>query len=159
MEPARGFVALISAVIISSILLGVAATLDQGVFFTRFDALNFEYKRISESLADSCIEAGTAKLANNYDYLVEQDPDYDASAGGVPISLGTLYGHATTCLLRAPTTTPPEINQARAYAVEGIGVFTGAVTEKRATVTVTNPHYRTGTSDPLVVPSAWHEIP
>lgn len=159
MEPARGFIALISAVVISAILMGVAATLDQGVFFTRFDGLNFEYHRIAERLADSCIEAGLLKLADNYDYLVENDSAYDGARSDVPLALGTLYGEPVGCLLTAPTTTPPTSLHTRNYLVVGEASFNGAFVTKEATVTVTDPHYATGSSDPYIGSSRWLEIP
>ena len=50
----RGFVALISVIIISAILLMLVFTLGVSSFFTRFSALDSEYKRESVALAEAC---------------------------------------------------------------------------------------------------------
>lgn len=156
MEPARGFIALIAVVFMSTMLLGVAATLSQNVFFTRFDGLNAEYARIATTLAQGCLHAGELAVADNFDYLVQNDVRFDAEKGGVPIALGTLYDKEVECELTAPTTTPATITHVRTFTVAAKSNFNGAFASLSEEVAVTDPTYPTGTTDPLVVPGAMH---
>ena len=156
MKPARGFIALIAVVFISSILLGVAGTLSQGVFFNRFDGLNAEYARIARSLAESCLHVGELAIRDDFSYVVDHDPRYDAMRAGVPIDLGTLYEKRVDCVLSAPTTTPETSNHVRTFTVSATSNFNGAFSELSEEVRVTDPTYPTGTTNPLVVPGAIH---
>lgn len=63
-----GYVALISAIIISFVLTGLAFTASRSGFFARFDSLNAEYKRVSKGLAESCVNYALLELAQNPDY-------------------------------------------------------------------------------------------
>jgi hypothetical protein len=59
----RGFIALISVIIIAAILLVLIFTLEISTFFQRFDALDAENKRVSLGLAEACVSAATLKFA------------------------------------------------------------------------------------------------
>lgn len=63
-----GFIALFSVIIISFVLVLVAITLSFTGFFTRFDILDSENKKRSESLADACIEQARLEIAQNSTY-------------------------------------------------------------------------------------------
>jgi hypothetical protein len=78
-----GFVALISVIIISAILLVLVFTLEAASLFARFDSLDSENKRISLELAEACVQSAMLKEAQN--------PTY---AGGDCISLGGVCGGA-----------------------------------------------------------------
>ena len=77
----KGFVALMSVILISAILLVLVFVLETWSFFQRIDALDSENKRISLELAESCIDAAILKAAQN--------PSY---GGGECISLGGVCG-------------------------------------------------------------------
>lgn len=63
----EGFVALMSVVIISAILLVLVFTLGASSFFNRFDALDAENKRVSLGLAEACVNVGMLRIAQaNY---------------------------------------------------------------------------------------------
>lgn len=68
----QGYIALISSVIISLVLTGLAYMVARSGFFARFDSLNAEYKRISKGMAESCANEALLALA--------QDPDIDSVA-------------------------------------------------------------------------------
>ncbi len=103
MKPRRGFIALISAIVISTILLGLAITAGSSTFSTRFDALNGEYKRVSLGLAESCIHAALLNIGQNFSYVVAPGtPGYSASRHGVVIPIGTAYGTTTDCVILSP---------------------------------------------------------
>ncbi len=69
----RGFIALISAIIISAVLLTLSASVSVGSFSSRFSALNAEYKQVSLSLAESCVNMALLKIGQNYSYTTTGD--------------------------------------------------------------------------------------
>lgn len=64
----KGFIALMSAVIMSSAMLALAAAVAGIAFWSRFDALDYENKAISAALAESCAQTALLELAKNYGY-------------------------------------------------------------------------------------------
>lgn len=64
-----GFVALMSVIIISAILLALVFTLGVSSFFNRFDALDVENKRASLGLAEACVSAAMLRVAQNGSYV------------------------------------------------------------------------------------------
>ncbi|MDB5189481.1 MAG: putative hemagglutinin/hemolysin-related protein [Parcubacteria group bacterium] len=156
----RGFIALISSIVISTILLSLAASLGQGTFFSRFDALNGEYKTISRGFAEACTNVALLRIADQYSYAVQDDSDYDTERSGVVVPLGATYGTGSDCLIAAPTTTPAEVNQTRTYTISTQGMFKGAYTNLVTRMRVANPN-ATPTlpgSDPVTLLST-EEIP
>ncbi|MBI4053908.1 MAG: hypothetical protein HY397_01100 [Candidatus Doudnabacteria bacterium] len=73
-----GYVALISAIIVSAVLLIIVFSISFSVYFARFNILDSEYKKISTGLAEACVEAAMLELA--------QDPSY---AGGENKDVGS----------------------------------------------------------------------
>jgi hypothetical protein len=65
-----GYIALLSAIIISAMLLVLSVSLSQGGYFMRFNTLNTEYKKISMGLAESCINAALLRIAHDYSYIL-----------------------------------------------------------------------------------------
>lgn len=63
-----GFVALISAIIISVILLLIVVDVGLIGFYGRSNILEFELKERSFTLAESCVDGALLKLANNSNY-------------------------------------------------------------------------------------------
>ena len=59
----RGFIALISILVISAVLLVLLFTLETASFFTRFGALEAENKRESLSLAEACVSVARLQFA------------------------------------------------------------------------------------------------
>src|SRR3989344_2331312 len=57
-----GFIALISAVIISLVLMVVVFSVSTLAFFSRFNQLDSEYKEKSSALAESCVDLAILKL-------------------------------------------------------------------------------------------------
>ena len=64
----RGFIALISSIVMSAILLLITTTLSLSSFFARFTILESEYKERSSTLAEACVDSALLKIAldNNY---------------------------------------------------------------------------------------------
>jgi hypothetical protein len=65
----KGFVALLSVIIISSLLLALLFVTNLSSFYARFDALDVENKKVSRSLVESCANAALLNIAQNYNYL------------------------------------------------------------------------------------------
>ena len=80
----RGFVALMSVIIISVVMTTMVFTLNLASFFNRFDALANDNKRVSLGLAEACIEAAKLKLAQNVAYV--------PAAGGDCVSVSDTCG-------------------------------------------------------------------
>ncbi len=67
-DKSGGYIALISAAIISILLIVVGLTLNISAFFARFNALNDEYKKQSLNLAEACVDVARLRLAENMSY-------------------------------------------------------------------------------------------
>lgn len=63
-----GFIALMSSIIISVILLLIATTFSFTGFSSRFNILDLEMKERSSALAEACVDTALLKLANNPNY-------------------------------------------------------------------------------------------
>lgn len=78
-KSSAGFMALMSVIIISVVLLLIASTLSMTGFSGRLNILDSEYKERSLALAEACVDTALLRLA--------QDAIY---AGGLPsVSVGT----------------------------------------------------------------------
>ncbi len=64
----KGFVALISVIIIFAILMVLAALIATSSFFTRFNVLDYENKKVSVGLAEGCAETALVNLAKDTNY-------------------------------------------------------------------------------------------
>ena len=64
----RGFVALITSVIISAVLLMVAINWSLTGFYARSNLLDFELKEMSYHLAEACVDTAILKIINNPNY-------------------------------------------------------------------------------------------
>ena len=68
MKNQRGYIALISAIMISAVLIIISISISTTSFFSRFNVADAEYKKRSKALAEACIDQGLLKYA--------QDPSY-----------------------------------------------------------------------------------
>jgi hypothetical protein len=64
----RGYIALLTSIILSAMLFGITMTANSSGVFARFDALNSEYKRVALGLAESCQNAALLRMSQNYTY-------------------------------------------------------------------------------------------
>lgn len=63
MKHEKGFIALISAIILSVLLLGLTVSLGFSSFFTRFNILDSESKERSLALAEACGDTAVLRMA------------------------------------------------------------------------------------------------
>lgn len=145
--PQRGFIALISAIVISTILLSLAVTLGSSTFFSRFDVLNSEYKRISLGLAEACVNSALGKIGSDYNYSVTSDSAYSSSRGGAVVSLGSAYGSALDCVIYPLTHT--DAGGKRTFTISTQGKFHGAFSNVSVSALAQDP-----LSAPVVPPPA-----
>lgn len=64
----NGFVALISAILISATLLALLLATNLSSFYARFDALDAERYQAAQNLAGACAREALLRLAQNYSY-------------------------------------------------------------------------------------------
>ncbi len=110
-----GFIALISSIIISAVLVAVVFSLSFSGFFTRFNLLDSEYKERSYELAYACFNVAVLRLASDSGYL-----------GNETVTVG-----ADTCQIRT-ITTPGTIETKAIMSVDG------ATTNLRGVINLTN---------------------
>ena len=70
-EKESGFIALMSAIILSVILLLIATTLSFTGFYSRFNILDSESKERSSALADACMDVALLGFAQGTPYSVD----------------------------------------------------------------------------------------
>lgn len=63
-----GFIALMSVIIISAILIVLVVIISTSSFFTRFNVLDYENKKVSNFLAEACVENALVNLAKDPSY-------------------------------------------------------------------------------------------
>lgn len=93
----RGFIALMSAVIISAILMVVVVAGSMSGFATRFNLLDGEAKEGSAALVDACVDILLSRLAQG---LTPNDPVTQASCrilnAASPYQISATYDRAHT---------------------------------------------------------------
>jgi hypothetical protein len=77
----EGYVALISVIVISALLIGISSVLSFSGFFGRFNVLDSEFKEVSIGLAEACADQAVLFLAEN--------PAYTPPAGGQSVGVGS----------------------------------------------------------------------
>lgn len=135
----RGFIALMSVIIIGAVMTMMMFTLGTSGFFARFDTLGSENKAASQALAEGCIAAATLELA--------QDAAYQPVAGGECVTLGGSCGGADpqkVCKVCQVITSGNEL------AIRARALYNGSYTNLAVTGTL-------GVNDFSV--SNWSEVP
>lgn len=69
----QGYIALVSAIVISFLLITITVSLGLSGFFGRFDILDSESKERSSALTEACIDTAILKLAENINYSLTPD--------------------------------------------------------------------------------------
>ena len=146
-EP-KGFVALITVVIISTILLSLSASVSTNTFFARFNGMNREFKKISRELAEACVHTALAKIGSDYTYRTVTDPEYSSSLGGVRVLLGSIYDKDVECVITSPASTPPEVNGKRTFPITTRASYGGAFSTMTVLASAQNPEEAPSTPPP-----------
>jgi len=112
----RGFISLISAIVIGLVIMLAVITLAQRGIAGRFLLLDFESKEISSGLAAACVETARIAIAN--------DPAYQTASTSVAVGSGS-------CMLVSVARDTPTVGQSR---IETTGEDRGATTNLRVVV-------------------------
>lgn len=113
----RGFVALMSIIIMTAVVIALIFTVGVSVFFSRFSVLDGEYKRESLALAEACTNTAMVKIA--------QDPSYAPAATGECVSVSDtcgVVGATRTCKICSVSLS------GGMYTIRTRAVYTGAYT-------------------------------
>jgi len=107
-----GFIALMSAITVSAVLMIITVTLSYSGFLARYNILSSEYKERSAALAEACVDLAILKLADDSGY-----------AGNETISVGS-----DSCLIRPMTVSGSQ------KVIETQAIFQEAYTNLRVAV-------------------------
>lgn len=143
MEPTiktRGFIALITVIIISVVLLGLVSASNTAGYFNRFNGLSREYKRTAFGLAESCINKALLTLAQNYSY---------APQGSVAVQLGS-----NSCTIASITDTTSTATSRTVHIVAN-AQYKSAFSTVEAEVNIANP--LVASSAPAITINSWVE--
>jgi hypothetical protein len=91
-----GYIALISVLIMSALLITITAALSSANYFSRYNILENEFKEHSSYLAEACVNYATGQIAGN--------TGYTASSVTVPVG-------QDTCSIASVTTNNPVVGQ------------------------------------------------
>jgi hypothetical protein len=129
----RGFIALMSAVIISAILMALLFTTSAISFNARFDAFDSENKHMAENIANSCVDQAVLRIAQNYSYDPITDPTYVAGKG-VPIVVGN-----GTCYITSTTPGGPRTGNSAKITISVQSVYKNTFSDFKTQITAWNP--------------------
>ncbi len=130
-----------SVIILSAVLLGMAATASTAGFFARFSALDREYKKSADALADSCANVALLNLAQNYAY---------APTTPVVVSLGT-----GTCTIQSITDLGTPSASSRTVLITAAAQYRQAFSAVEVNATVANPGF--SSLYPITI-NSWREV-
>lgn len=114
-----GFIALVSAVIISVVLLTLVIGTGERGFSSRFNILNSELKAMSSGLAEACVETAILFLAQDVNHFITNPPPTWVPVGdrGCEISFVTPPGALFT--IRTHATSSPTVTNTYLEVVVG----------------------------------------
>jgi len=67
-----GYVALVSAILVSGVMMALAVTISRAAFWGRFDALARENKIAAREMAKGCADQALLKIAKNEEPIVRE---------------------------------------------------------------------------------------
>jgi hypothetical protein len=139
----QGFIALMSVIILSAVLLGMAATAGTAGFFARFSALDREYKKSALGFADSCANVALLNLAQNYAYA-------PALPLVVPLDTGA-------CTIESITNLVTPSASSRTVLITTAAKYQEAFSTVEVNATVANPATASVATYPITI-NSWREI-
>ena len=140
----EGFIALMSAIIISIILMTMVLTVSTSSFYARFDALGTEGKRESLGLAEGCINVALLRLAQN--------ALYQPALSGDIVAVGDEH-----CTI--DSVTPLSSVYPKTFNIKTRGEQLGAFSNVVAHITMQDPYASPGVSPtpPNIIIDSWEE--
>jgi len=110
----QGFVALMSIILIAAILIVLVAVVSISSFYTRFNVLDYENKKVSVGLAESCATIAMVNLAKDATTFKNT---VNASASGYPVTVGS--NSCKICTIVGTGTGPYTVLSRGAYGING----------------------------------------
>lgn len=121
MQIEKGFIALMSVIIIGIVLLLVVITASLTGFYSRFNVLDFELKERSSAAADACVSQALLNIANDASY---------AGAGAMPTlrlnSLDSCWVGPVTTIVGSPSRKAFEVQATSSDAVTNLAIVANA---------------------------------
>jgi cellobiose-specific phosphotransferase system component IIC len=100
----KGFIALMSVILISAVLLSIALTAATASFFTRSGTSYAEYQFNSRNVSYACVSEALVKLAQNYSYTLGTDNSFKVGNSVCNIvSISTVSSNATSTTVSIKT--------------------------------------------------------
>jgi cellobiose-specific phosphotransferase system component IIC len=128
-----GFMALVAVIIISATFLILITIVSRASFYNRFNVLDYEYKKVSASLAEACTETVMVNLARTSSYV-------PVSASGDQIVVDSASS-GKTCRICAVTTSGSN------KTIVTRAVYKGAYTNLTTVVTPGSTDFTVGSWD------------
>jgi hypothetical protein len=129
----EGFVAIVSAIVISTLLFVLTLAFSYSGFFARFNVIDMEFKKESVAYAESCVDIARVFIAENASYSAADD-EYDLDGS-------TTNGNE--CKIVSVTGSAP-------YVIKAQAIY------KKSTTNIHTEVTRTSTGVPI---SVWKEVP
>lgn len=133
----KGFIALISSIMLSLILFGITLRVSGGNFSARTNALGAEFKQISNALGRSCGQIALLRLREEYWYVPEENGDE------------VTVGKDTCTIFEVEHSTENATTHIKEVIILTTSAYRGAHTILKTEVQMTNPAF-VSASSPLV---------
>jgi len=118
----RGFIALIAAVLISTVLLGLSSTIGVVSWYARLGVKESEEHRLAALRAESCVDAVFLRLAEQYQYTQTAGEIISIGEGACEI-VSVAYGTEQNQRVTATITTRARVGAALTTLVVRAGVI------------------------------------
>ena len=143
----KGFVALLSALIISVVLVGTAFTMSTTQFFARAGTLNTGYKAKSRALSSSCVRVVLEDILEDY--------SYHPTSGAEQVPVGK-----DSCSIDSATSDPEDLlTHLRVTTILVSAHFNSSFTKLQVKAVVHNPAYPvTNGMSPSIRIISWTEL-
>lgn len=138
----KGFIALISMLLLSAVLSVLIFSTSTSTFFARFDTADHENKRIASSLAESC-----AHLALLY---IAQDYSYDPNDAQEAVKDGT-------CYIVSVLPHGPRSGTQSTITIQTKGIYQSSISDFEVKATVVNPRASISPTDSYIKILSWKE--
>lgn len=143
-----GFIALVSTIIISGVLMMLVFSSSTSSFFARFDIQNGEFRKMSLNLSESCVNVALLKIAQNYNYL--------PPVGGETVSVAENYCKIQSVIYE----TEDLLTHKKLATITTSAHFpdiNGSYSTSKVLISVQNPLYLPINSEAVLIKS-WYDI-
>lgn len=148
----RGFIALMSMLLLSAVLAMLIFSTSTSTFFARFNTLDRENKRLASGLAESCTHLAILYLTENYSYDPVDDPLF-VSGKGVPKMIKD-----GTCFIESVLPHAPRSGNHVTVTILTKGIYQNSISVFQVTADVKNPTSNISSTDSYITIVSWKEV-